>query len=143
MENNLNELLILNRMILFVKMIAENTTDINTYSIKVEQDLKFIGNRLTFIFGEIEENHELFKTYNKVYCSVLKKYFTISEVILSSSDFVRSKNMDIKGLLFLVKEIKQYYDRIKNGFYTERKVELATQYINENEYTLLLSQLEE
>lgn len=143
MNENLKELLLLNRLIMFDKLLSENMVKPEIYVKKVEEDLKFIGSRLEVLYNNIQNNDGEIKRYHKVYCNVFRKYFSFTETVIADRTFMDSKLFDYKTIMALERDVKEYYENLKNGPMQEKRSYISTQYINENEYSMLLSQLED
>ncbi len=143
MNDNVKELLILNRMLIFNKLVTDNLVKAEVYVTKIETEMKFIGFRLESLFNALVLSHHDLKKYHKVYCNVFKKYCIFADSILINDTFMNNNKFDYKVIMSLSRDIKDYYEKIKNNSNIDKKSDTNSQYINENEYTLLLSQLEE
>ena len=143
MNNTMRELLIINRMIMFLKLIYTHLVDSPIYLQKIIQDLNFINTRLECILTTASKDNEELKEHSTVYKNIFRKLIYLVDDISSDNQINQDENFNFQDFSILRKSIKSSYESLITLIETGKAHSNATQYINENEYTMLLSQLEE
>lgn len=136
--NTLNELLILNRTVLFMKQLIEEPTEIVTiYSPFIKESLFFVSNRIDCLYGIINTNE--MRKFHKVFFAVVKRLIEIINFILNEKKLL--KYFNTKSLNNILNTLVEYYENIANKNFDYHQIDLNNNYINESEYGLLLNQM--
>lgn len=137
--NTLNELLILNRTVLFIKQLIEEPAEIVTiYSPFINESLSFISTRIDCVYGIINTNNEMRK-FHKVFFTIVKRLIEIIQFILNEKKLL--KYFNTKLLNNTLNTLVEYYENIANKNFDYNQIDLNNNYINESEYGLLLNQM--
>lgn len=136
--NTLNELLILNRTVLFIKQLIEEPTEIvMTYSPFIKESLSFVSARIDYLYGTINTNE--MKKFHKIFSAAVKRLIEVIHFILNEKKIL--KNFNTKSLNSTLNTLIEYYETIAHKNFDYQQIDLNNNYINESEYGLLLNQM--
>ncbi len=138
MKKLVSDLMIVNKIVIFLENLIDEDADIELFSSKIVYDVDFVTSLCGAVFDEYILNARLYNNENilKLYFSSLKR---IHKLILKlkkrfsifdkkSKEFLDSLNETIEGKI----------NRIKDIDYRENIVKYDKQTLNEEEYHLLL-----
>lgn len=137
----LNELLILNRMIIFIKLLLDEAVNMEIYYPMIRKNLEFLLERFEVLYSMLSD--PLLKKYSKIFCTISKKCLVTIEDLLKKDFFLSSCSIDRSFFSAGVNSLKDYQESFSRNIHAERKVDSNRNYINASEYTLLFEQLEE
>ncbi|MEE1291041.1 MAG: hypothetical protein UHW86_08430 [Spirochaetota bacterium] len=136
--NILNELLILNRIVLFVKQLIEEPIDIVVYAPLIKDNILFVSNRLDSLYTAVNSSSIQFR---KQFLAIAKRQVEIIKFI--QNERALSKNFQPKILNNILNTAMEYCENIANVNHNCQQVDLNNNYVNESEYGLLLNQMSE
>ena len=136
--NILNELLILNRIVLFVKQLIEEPIDIVVYAPLIKDNILFVSNRLDSLYTAVNSSSIQFR---KQFLAIAKRQVEIIKFI--QNERALSKNFQPKILNNILNTSMEYCENIANVNHNCQQVDLNNNYVNESEYGLLLNQMSE
>lgn len=138
MKKLVSDLMIVNKIVIFLENLIDEDADIELFSSKIVYDVDFVTSLCDVVFDEYILNARLYNNENilKLYFSSLKR---IHKLILKlkkrfsifdkkSKEFLDSLNETIEGKI----------NRMKDIDYRENIVKYDKQTLNEEEYHLLL-----
>ena len=136
--NILNELLILNRIVLFVKQLIEEPIDIVVYAPLIKDNILFVSNRLDSLYTAVNSSSIQFR---KQFLAIAKRQVEIIKFI--QNERALSKNFQPKILNNILNTSMEYCENIANVNPNCQQVDLNNNYVIESEYGLLLNQMSE
>jgi hypothetical protein len=136
--NILNELLILNRIVLFVKQLIEEPIDIVVYAPLIKDNILFVSNRLDSLYTAV---NSLSIQFRKQFLAIAKRQVEIIKFI--QNERALSKNFQPKILNNILNTAMEYCENTANVNHNCQQVDLNNNYVNESEYGLLLNQMSE
>lgn len=138
--NVLNELLVLNRILLFIKQLLEDSLEIVVvYTPLIKENISFVYSRLDYLYKLI--NKPEMKRLRKQFSAVIKRQIEIIDFILENQSIL--KHFQPKQLNNILNTLTEYYENIANENYDFQQIDLNNNYVNESEYGLLLNQMSE
>lgn len=138
--NVLNELLVLNRILLFIKQLLEDSLEIVVvYTPLIKENISFVSSRLDYLYKFI--NKPEMKRLRKQFSAVIKRQIEIINFILENQSIL--KHFQPKQLNNILNTLTEYYENIANENYDFQQIDLNNNYVNESEYGLLLNQMSE
>lgn len=143
--NTLQKIIILNKTIRFDEEIYRSDFATNEYAEKIIKDIQFIQRNLHDIFYNNIRREKNTSNYKKIFLKTMKKFYRF--IKYSIKVFI-SENID-STMIQLLKdadyENKELFNNI-NSSLSELSTEMVSisseEYINANEYTVLLESLE-
>lgn len=138
--NVLNELLVLNRILLFIKQLLEDSLEIViVYTPLIKENISFVSSRLDYLYKLI--NKPEMKRLRKQFSAVIKRQIEIINFILENQSIL--KHFQTKQLNNILNTLTEYYENIANENYDFQQIDLNNNYVNESEYGFLLNQMSE
>lgn len=138
--NVLNELLVLNRILLFIKQLLEDSLEIVVvYTPLIKENISFVYSRLDYLYKLI--NKPEMKRLRKQFSAVIKRQIEIIDFILENQSIL--KHFQPKQLSNILNTLTEYYENIANENYDFQQIDLNNNYVNESEYGFLLNQMSE
>lgn len=138
--NVLNELLVLNRILLFIKQLLEDSLEIVVvYTPLIKENISFVYSRLDYLYKFI--NKPEMKRLRKQFSAVIKRQIEIIDFILENQSIL--KHFQPKQLNNILNTLTEYYENIANENYDFQQIDLNNNYVNESEYGFLLNQMSE
>ena len=138
--NVLNELLVLNRILLFIKQLLEDSLEIVVvYTPLIKENISFVSSRLDYLYKLI--NKPEMKRLRKQFSTVIKRQIEIINFILKNQSIL--KHFQPKQLNNILNTLTEYYENIANENYDFQQIDLNNNYVNESEYGFLLNQMSE
>ncbi|MBO5289378.1 MAG: hypothetical protein J6B11_08280 [Spirochaetales bacterium] len=138
--NVLNELLVLNRILLFIKQLLEDSLEIVVvYTPLIKENISFVSSRLDYLYKLI--NKPELKRLRKQFSAVIKRQIEIINFILENQSIL--KHFQPKQLNNILNTLTEYYENIANENYDFQQIDLNNNYVNESEYGFLLNQMSE
>lgn len=138
--NVLNELLVLNRILLFIKQLLDDSLEIVVvYTPLIKENISFVSSRLDYLYKLI--NKPEMKRLRKQFSAVIKRQIEIIDFILENQSIL--KHFQPKQLNNILNTLTEYYENIANENYDFQQIDLNNNYVNESEYGLLLNQMSE
>ena len=138
--NVLNELLVLNRILLFIKQLLEDSLEIVVvYTPLIKENISFVSSRLDYLYKLI--NKPEMKRLRKQFSAVIKRQIEIIDFILENQSIL--KHFQPKQLNNILNTLTEYYENIANENYDFQQIDLNNNYVNESEYGFLLNQMSE
>ena len=138
--NVLNELLVLNRILLFIKQLLEDSLEIVVvYTPLIKENISFVSSRLDYLYKFI--NKPEMKRLRKQFSTVIKRQIGIINFILENQSIL--KHFQPKQLNNILNTLTEYYENIANENYDFQQIDLNNNYVNESEYGFLLNQMSE
>lgn len=138
--NVLNELLVLNRILLFIKQLLEDSLEIVVvYTPFIKENISFVYSRLDYLYKFI--NKPEMKRLRKQFSTVIKRQIEIINFILENQSIL--KHFQPKQLNNILNTLTEYYENIANENYDFQQIDLNNNYVNESEYGFLLNQMSE
>lgn len=138
--NVLNELLVLNRILLFIKQLLEDSLEIVVvYTPLIKENISFVYSRLDYLYKLI--NKPEMKRLRKQFSAVIKRQIEIINFILENQSIL--KHFQPKQLSNILNTLTEYYENIANENYDFQQIDLNNNYVNESEYGFLLNQMSE
>lgn len=138
--NVLNELLVLNRILLFIKQLLEDSLEIVVvYTPLIKENISFVYSRLDYLYKLI--NKPEMKRLRKQFSAVIKRQIEIINFILENQSIL--KHFQPKQLNNILNTLTEYYENIANENYDFQQIDLNNNYVNESEYGFLLNQMSE
>lgn len=138
--NVLNELLILNRILLFIKQLLDDSLEIVVvYTPLIKENISFVSSRLDYLYKFI--NKPEMKRLRKQFSTVIKRQIEIINFILENQSIL--KHFQPKQLNNILNTLTEYYENIANENYDFQQIDLNNNYVNESEYGFLLNQMSE
>lgn len=138
--NVLNELLVLNRILLFIKQLLEDSLEIVVvYTPLIKENISFVYSRLDYLYKLI--NKPEMKRLRKQFSAVIKRQIEIIDFILENQSIL--KHFQPKQLNNILNTLTEYYENIANENYDFQQIDLNNNYVNESEYGFLLNQMSE
>lgn len=138
--NVLNELLVLNRILLFIKQLLEDSLEIIVvYTPLIKENISFVYSRLDYLYKLI--NKPEMKRLRKQFSAVIKRQIEIIDFILENQSIL--KHFQPKQLNNILNTLTEYYENIANENYDFQQIDLNNNYVNESEYGFLLNQMSE
>ena len=140
-----NDLMILNKYIIFVESILDEDIDYTIFATKIFYDITFINCSLNILFEEFTKNLNYFENENlvKIYYSSIKRFYKIVIKVLENHNLISSMQKDFS----IIKDIKIFLENrienIKNFNNRKNIVSKEKECINEKEYSLLLESLDD
>lgn len=138
--NVLNELLVLNRILLFIKQLLDDSLEIVVvYTPLIKENISFVYSRLDYLYKLI--NKPEMKRLRKQFSTVIKRQIEIINFILKNQSIL--KHFQPKQLNNILNTLTEYYENIANENYDFQQIDLNNNYVNESEYGFLLNQMSE
>lgn len=138
--NVLNELLVLNRILLFIKQLLDDSLEIVVvYTPLIKENISFVSSRLDYLYKLI--NKPEMKRLRKQFSTVIKRQIEIINFILKNQSIL--KHFQPKQLNNILNTLTEYYENIANENYDFQQIDLNNNYVNESEYGFLLNQMSE
>lgn len=138
--NVLNELLVLNRILLFIKQLLDDSLEIVVvYTPLIKENISFVYSRLDYLYKLI--NKPEMKRLRKQFSAVIKRQIEIINFILENQSIL--KHFQPKQLNNILNTLTEYYENIANENYDFQQIDLNNNYVNESEYGFLLNQMSE
>lgn len=138
--NVLNELLVLNRILLFIKQLLDDSLEIVVvYTPLIKENISFVSSRLDYLYKFI--NKPEMKRLRKQFSAVIKRQIEIINFILKNQSIL--KHFQPKQLNNILNTLTEYYENIANENYDFQQIDLNNNYVNESEYGFLLNQMSE
>lgn len=138
--NVLNELLVLNRILLFIKQLLDDSLEIVVvYTPLIKENISFVYSRLDYLYKLI--NKPEMKRLRKQFSAVIKRQIEIINFILENQSIL--KHFQPKQLNNILNTLAEYYENIANENYDFQQIDLNNNYVNESEYGFLLNQMSE
>lgn len=138
--NVLNELLVLNRILLFIKQLLDDSLEIVVvYTPLIKENISFVYSRLDYLYKFI--NKPELKRLRKQFSTVIKRQIEIINFILENQSIL--KHFQPKQLNNILNTLTEYYENIANENYDFQQIDLNNNYVNESEYGFLLNQMSE
>lgn len=138
--NVLNELLVLNRILLFIKQLLDDSLEIVVvYTPLIKENISFVSSRLDYLYKFI--NKPEMKRLRKQFSAVIKRQIEIIDFILENQSIL--KHFQPKQLSNILNTLTEYYENIANENYDFQQIDLNNNYVNESEYGFLLNQMSE
>lgn len=138
--NVLNELLVLNRILLFIKQLLDDSLEIVVvYTPLIKENISFVYSRLDYLYKLI--NKPEMKRLRKQFSAVIKRQIEIIDFILENQSIL--KHFQPKQLNNILNTLTEYYENIANENYDFQQIDLNNNYVNESEYGFLLNQMSE
>ena len=138
--NVLNELLVLNRILLFIKQLLDDSLEIVVvYTPLIKENISFVYSRLDYLYKLI--NKPEMKRLRKQFSAVIKRQIEIINFILKNQSIL--KHFQPKQLNNILNTLTEYYENIANENYDFQQIDLNNNYVNESEYGFLLNQMSE
>lgn len=138
--NVLNELLVLNRILLFIKQLLDDSLEIVVvYTPLIKENISFVYSRLDYLYKLI--NKPEMKRLRKQFSTVIKRQIEIINFILENQSIL--KHFQPKQLNNILNTLTEYYENIANENYDFQQIDLNNNYVNESEYGFLLNQMSE
>lgn len=138
--NVLNELLVLNRILLFIKQLLDDSLEIVVvYTPLIKENISFVYSRLDYLYKLI--NKPEMKRLRKQFSAVIKRQIEIIDFILENQSIL--KHYQPKQLNNILNTLTEYYENIANENYDFQQIDLNNNYVNESEYGFLLNQMSE
>ena len=138
--NVFNELLVLNRILLFIKQLLDDSLEIVVvYTPLIKENISFVSSRLDYLYKLI--NKPEMKRLRKQFSTVIKRQIEIINFILKNQSIL--KHFQPKQLNNILNTLTEYYENIANENYDFQQIDLNNNYVNESEYGFLLNQMSE
>jgi len=139
-----NDLMILNKYLIFLEGIIEEDVDYLLFGTKIFSDITFINGSLNALYEECFKNNYLEnENILKIYFSSIKRFHRILTRILNNYNLLNSIQRDTNFIKDIKSNLEKNIENIKNFTIRKDIVKKEKQCINEEEYNLLLNSIEE
>lgn len=138
MKKLISDLMIINKIIIFIENLIDEDIDISLFSVKIIQDIEFINSSCNAIFDEYVGNNKLYESDNfmKLYFQTLKRFHRLLLKVIKD---IHCFNNHTKGIIESINtKVEIQIQRIKDFDYRKDIIKVDKQLINEEEYNLLL-----
>ncbi len=136
-----NNLMLINKLILFNKSMLDEDVDALYFVDKLSFDLRFINSSLDNIwieylkFKDIYSKDDLIKTYS----FTLKRFYNLLDKIVKNPEIIKSYRLDNSIISSFISNLKNKMELIQEHNSRATLLDNQEQCINEEEYMLLLS----
>jgi hypothetical protein len=140
-KNISNDLIVMNKLILFSNNILDEDIDINMFKNYLYETNDFICNTLNILWSDFLKNDELIEKENfiKSYYFVIKRFqkflFRFNDLINKNKNYALFENEEINNIINFNQE---KINVIRDNKYNISSISSINQYINEEEYSKLL-----
>jgi len=135
-----NNLMMINKIIIFCENMLEEDIDSSQFSEKLYNDINFINYKIIYLFEEYTKNILEFKRENiqKIYYSTMKRFLKLINKTIGGNWEISKSSLEAirKNIEEIIISIKNLNDRIVLSN-TEK------QCINEEEYAMLLKEIDD
>jgi hypothetical protein len=143
MHNMINNLMTLNKVIIFVENMIDDDINPEFFSLKINSDLDFVNSRVNDFWDEYLKDTEAYKKENfiKTYTFVLKRFYTLMKKFEKNMIFPGSYKIDETLVDFYLNNIQEKLGMLNNYNTRSRIVNTKKQCINEEEYSILFEKI--
>jgi|GEM_PF-1664192 len=135
-----SNLMLINKIIIFDKSILDEDIDYRYFTEKVIFDINFINKCLEEFWNEYLKFSDIYKKddFIKSYSFTLKRYYKYLLKILDSTAGIKNLNIEVESVKVYLNNIKEKIDFISDHKSRSEMFGSTEQFINEEEYHLLL-----
>jgi hypothetical protein len=136
-----NNLMLINKIILFNKSMLDEDIDPEFFIDKINFDLRFINSNLDNIwieylkFKDIYSKDDLLKTYS----FTLKRFYNLLDKIIKDVEIIKNFKLENSMIVAFINNIKNKMELISEHNSRATLLENKEQCINEEEYMLLFN----
>lgn len=137
-----NNLLLINKMILFYNNLIEEDIDLDLYINQLDYNMLCINNLLDELWDELLKKIDENKDENiiKTYYFVLKRFHKLL-FNLKSKTYDFNNNKLLENITNILEEIQKKIYLIRDNKFQIKSGQFSKQFINEEEYSLLLENI--
>ncbi|HOV15264.1 MAG TPA: hypothetical protein PK771_13325 [Spirochaetota bacterium] len=138
MKKLVPDLMVVNKIIIFLENLCDEDVDLVIFSTKIIQDIEFIDSATENIFDEYISNIKLYNSDNllKLYFSTIKRFHKLLIKVQKYTTFFNKHTKDL--ITTLDTKLEDKIKKMKDYDYRSNILKIDKQLINEEEYNLLL-----
>lgn len=143
MNKIINNLMVINKMIIFCENILKDDIDEAYFTDKLEYDINYINNLISALYQEYLKHILEYKEENilKTYSATLHRFNKFLKKIDGNDALIKRFSINLSIFNSIVRDVTARIELLKEHEERKKLAQSQGQYINEEEYNMLFEDL--